>query len=92
VRGYRQPSLRAELETAAALLAAAGIATRLDLPRSSLPDTVAQPSRAALRAAITRLLRDHAVRACTITVTSLNGQMRLELRADEAAEIVEMAS
>ncbi|MBE3013984.1 hypothetical protein IL992_33105 [Microbispora sp. NEAU-D428] len=92
VRGYRQPSLRAELETAAALLSAAGIATRLDLPRSGVPDTIAQPSRAALRAAITRLLRDHAARACTITVTSLGGRVRLELRADEAAEIVEVAS
>ncbi|MFG1687903.1 hypothetical protein ACGFNP_47690 [Nonomuraea sp. NPDC049269] len=92
VRGYRRPSLRAELETATALLLAAGIATRLELPRSALPDTIAQPSRAALRAAITRLLRDHAVRACTITVTSLGGRVRLELRADDAAEIIEVAS
>ncbi len=92
VRGYRQPSLRAELETTAALLSAAGIATRLDLPRSGMPGTIAQPSRTALRAAITRLLRNHAVRNCTITVTSLSGRVRLELRADEAAEIIEVAS
>ena len=36
VRGYRRPSLRAELETTATLLAAAGIETRLELPRGDV--------------------------------------------------------
>ncbi|WP_219471845.1 hypothetical protein [Nonomuraea rhizosphaerae] len=90
VRGYRQPSLRAELETAATLLSAAGIETRLVLPRSGLPATIAQHPRAALRATVTRLLRTNGVRACTITTTVSNGRALLELRTDNTTETIEV--
>ncbi|MFC4120573.1 hypothetical protein [Nonomuraea zeae] len=90
VRGYQRSSLRTELETATTLLAAAGIETRLELPRDGIPDTIAQQPRAALRSTVTRLLRDGRVRACTITVTSREGRIRLELRADDAAETIEV--
>jgi signal transduction histidine kinase len=90
VRGYRQPSLRTELETAATLLAAAGIETRLELPRGGVPDAIAPQSRAALRATVTRLLRADAVPSCTITVTSADGRLRLELRTGETAETIEI--
>ncbi|MBE1582929.1 hypothetical protein ACFPOI_59150 [Nonomuraea angiospora] len=90
VRGYRRPSLRAELETAATLLAAAGIETRLELPRGGVPDAIAPQSRAALRATVTRLLRTGAVPSCTITVTSTDGRPRLELRTGEATETIEI--
>jgi two-component system, NarL family, sensor histidine kinase DesK len=82
IRGYQQPSLRAELDSAAALLTAAGIETRLELPGGELPDTVDAAPRAALRAAVTRLLRDDATRHCSIVVTRQDGRVRLELRAD----------
>ncbi|MDX3099251.1 hypothetical protein [Nonomuraea angiospora] len=90
VRGYRRPSLRAELETAATLLAAAGIETHLELPRGGVPDAIAPQSRAALRATVTRLLRTGAVPSCTITVTSADGRPRLELRTGEATETIEI--
>ncbi|MEU7740192.1 hypothetical protein [Nonomuraea sp. NPDC049158] len=89
VRGYRRPSLRAELETAASLLTAAGIRTRLDLPRG-IPETIAPQPRSALRATVTRLLRAEAARACTITATVLDGQVLLEVRADDATETIEV--
>jgi two-component system sensor histidine kinase DesK len=87
VRGYRRPSLRAELETTTTLLAAAGIETRLELPRGEIPDTIDPRSRAALRATVTRLLRADAVHSCTITV-SRDGRLRLELRTGEGAETI----
>ncbi|WP_431914554.1 hypothetical protein [Nonomuraea jabiensis] len=90
VRGYRRPSLRAELETAATLLTAAGIQTRLELPRGGVPDAIAPQSRAELRATVTRLLRADAVPSCTITVTATDGRLRLELRTGEATETIEI--
>ena len=93
VRSYQQVSLRAELDTAAALLTAAGIETRLSLPYDDIPDTIEDALRAALRAALVRLLRDETPpQTCLITVTRENGQTRLELRTDRggagAAEAV----
>ncbi|NJP92861.1 hypothetical protein HCN51_25960 [Nonomuraea sp. FMUSA5-5] len=90
VRGYRQPSLRAELETAASLLTAAGIVTRLDLPRGGVPDTIAPSSRGALRATLTRLLRATPAGTCTITATTLNGRVRLVVRAGDTTETIEV--
>lgn len=90
VRGYRQPSLRAELETAATLLSAAGVETRLELPRLGIPETIPPQPRAALRATVTRLLRADGLRACTITVTVADGRVLLEVRADDATETIEV--
>ncbi|AQZ60631.1 sensor histidine kinase [[Actinomadura] parvosata subsp. kistnae] len=90
VRGYRQPSLRAELDTAAALLSAAGIETRLHLPRTGVPDTIAPQPRAALRATVTRLLRADGVRACTITAVAQPGGARLEVRTDDTMETIDV--
>src|SRR5215831_688753 len=81
IRGYQRLSLRAELDGAAALLTAAGISTRLELPRGELPETVDGAPRAALRTAVARLLRDDAARRCSIVVTRQNERVTLELRA-----------
>ncbi|MFG2004922.1 hypothetical protein ACGFNU_37830 [Spirillospora sp. NPDC048911] len=92
VRGYRRPSLRAELETAAALLSAAGITTRLDLPQGPIPATIDDRPRAALRSTVTRLLRDHTARTCVITVSARGGRVQLELRTGDSAETIEVAA
>jgi signal transduction histidine kinase len=81
--GYHQPSLWAELETAAALLAAAGIATRLALPAGDPPDIVDAEFRSGLRSTTARLLRDDSARSCVITVWSDHGQMRLDVTVDD---------
>ena len=91
VRSYQQVSLGAELDTAVALLSAAGIETRLSLPHGDLPDDIAL--RTALRAALVRLLRDDTPpRNCLIMVTREDGRARLELRIDRgspgASEVV----
>jgi two-component system sensor histidine kinase DesK len=84
VNGYQQPSLRAELESATILLTAAGIHTRVVLAAGELPERLEAAPRAALRAAVARLLRDDAARHCAITVTSEGRRVRLELRSDGA--------
>jgi two-component system, NarL family, sensor histidine kinase DesK len=81
IRGYQRPSLRAELDSAAALLTAAGISTRLEVPRGELPETVDGDARAALRAAVAALLREDGARRCLIVITREDGRVRLELRA-----------
>ena len=84
VRSYQQVSLRAELDTAVALLSAVGIETRLSLPHGDLPDDIAL--RAALRTALVRLLRaDPPPRNCLIMVTRESGRTRLELRIDHGS-------
>jgi two-component system, NarL family, sensor histidine kinase DesK len=81
--GYHQPSLWAELETAASLLAAAGISTRLALPAGDPPDIVDAEFRSGLRATTARLLRDESARSCVIAVRSDGGQMRLDVTVDD---------
>src|SRR5215472_9449810 len=81
IRGYQRPSLRAELDSAAALLTAAGIQARVEVPRGELPQTVDDDARAALRAAVAALLREDGARRCSIVATRQDGRVRLELRA-----------
>jgi two-component system sensor histidine kinase DesK len=82
INGYQRLSLRAELDSATILLTAAGIETRVVLPAGDLPERLEAAPRAALRAAVARLLRDDAARRCAITVTNEGRRVRLELRSD----------
>jgi two-component system sensor histidine kinase DesK len=83
VTRYQQRSLRGELETAATLLAAAGIQTRMVLPPGDLPDRLDQAARARLRRDLARLLsRGSARSTATITVVHHHGRVRVELRSD----------
>jgi two-component system, NarL family, sensor histidine kinase DesK len=78
VAGYRRQSLRTELDTAAALLRADGIPTRVLAP-DHLP-AGAEEVRERLRAETARLLRDgrrHG--SCTITVTVDGGAVHLDV-------------
>lgn len=79
---YQRVSLRAELDTAATLLAAAGIETRLVLPDGDLSGAVDQRMRSALRSATARLLIDDTAEQCTFAVTREEGRLRLELRSE----------
>ena len=78
VTRYREVSLRAELETAATLLSAAGIDVRLELPPG---ETMDAGERAILRREIARLLGETARASVTIAVTRLDGRARLEVRS-----------
>ena len=77
---YQRGSLRTELDAAVALLGAAGIETRLELPTGDLSETVDESMRSTLRSATARLLGDDTIRHCTLAVTREAGRLRLEVR------------
>ena len=74
VTGYQRPTLAAELDIAASLLEAAGVATRVELPPDGVPAVVDDELRATLRAGVARLLRDDTTTAGRITVAHLPGR------------------
>jgi two-component system sensor histidine kinase DesK len=86
--GYQRPSLADELDTAARLLTAAGVETRVELPPEGVPATAPDPpARDALRTATARVLHDATARACVVRVTRRDGRMDVEvdIRAREPA-------
>lgn len=81
IRAYQRVPLRAELDTAVALLEAAGVSTRLTVPRGEL---VSDELTGPLRSAVDQLLHDEAVRTAEITVTTDGGRLRLTVTANGA--------
>jgi two-component system, NarL family, sensor histidine kinase DesK len=79
---YQRSTLRAELDTATTLLAAAGVEADLELPPGDLLEVIDERMRATLRSATARLLTDDAVRRCTIAVTREDGGLRLQVRRE----------
>lgn len=79
---YQRSTLRAELDTATALLGAAGIETRLELPVGDPLQIADEQARATLRSATAHLLTDAAARRCTITVTHEGERLRLGISSD----------
>jgi two-component system, NarL family, sensor histidine kinase DesK len=82
IRAYQRVPLRAELDTAVALLEAAGVRTTLTLPRGEL---TSHELPGALRSAVDRLLHDDSVRAAEIIVTRHDDRLRLTVTANGAA-------
>jgi two-component system, NarL family, sensor histidine kinase DesK len=74
---YHHSAVRAELDTAVTLLAAAGIEVRLSLP-PELPESSDAAFRAALRTMTTRLLRDDAGGPIVLAVSRNGDAVRLE--------------
>lgn len=91
INGYQRASMRAELDTAISLLTAAGIGTRLVLPRGGLPNGVDEPVRAALRSATAELLGGQRAKSCVIAVTRLSGRLAVEVRAEDEADAADAA-
>ncbi|MBV9447493.1 MAG: hypothetical protein JO345_16545 [Streptosporangiaceae bacterium] len=80
--GLHQPSLLAELETAAALLNAAGIRTRLALPAGQPPAVASTGFRSPLRSMTARLLREESARTCVLALSASDGRVQLEIQVD----------
>jgi len=82
---YQRPTLAAELEAAAALLTAAGIPTRLDLPPGLLlPDDDAE-LRTDLRSATTEILTAGNTTSCTLGLQEVDGRVALVVHPHEEA-------
>jgi two-component system sensor histidine kinase DesK len=86
VNGYQRTSLSAEIDTAATLLGAAGIPTRVvRVPdgADADADVADEALRSALRADIARLLREAVAGACVITVDRRGGGVRVDVGPGE---------
>ncbi len=81
-RNEREASLRAELEGATALLAAAGIDVRIDADPADPSPPAATVLGWAVREGMTNILRHSDAETCSITVQRQGGRVRLEIVND----------
>lgn len=79
-------SLRQETDGAAALLAAAGIATTVDVDPADLPAPVESTMAWAVREGVANVLLHSAARSCSIVAARHNGMFCLEIVNDGARE------
>src|SRR5262245_3380539 len=84
IAGYREVSVRSELDAAMTLLGAAGIETRVVVADDRALDAFDEPSRAAVRAAGVQALRDDALARCLIQVARDGGTLWVSASADDA--------
>lgn len=85
VSGYRQTTLRAELDGAHELLAAAGVALTV---RGELPPVATSAEAAlswAVREGVTNVIRHSTARSCAVTLAERDGRVSVEVRDDGAA-------
>ncbi|MFC9893757.1 hypothetical protein ACFVMC_08695 [Nocardia sp. NPDC127579] len=82
IRGFQQPDLLREIESTAALLAAAHIDARLDLPLSGPPEAEQEPLRTELRLLLARLLRQSPSGPVRITLRQADGRWALSCVTD----------
>ena len=80
VSRYQAITVRSELSTAVALLAAAGIPAGVDVPPAVLDQTLDSDRLAGFRSAFAAILRDSAASAYVITADSSDGGLRLQIR------------
>lgn len=77
---YQPLSARRELDTAAVLLQAAGIRTRLVLSEDALEDALDEHLLADLRSTVARLLRDDRIAQCVLAVVPRDGRLSVEVQ------------
>ncbi len=82
VAGYRQPTLRGELDGARQLLEAAGVRCALEYPHEPLPQQVDAVLAWAVREGVTNVIRHSRARRCAIRVSQTPGLVRAEVSDD----------
>jgi two-component system, NarL family, sensor histidine kinase DesK len=80
VSRYQAITVRSELSTAAALLAAAGIRASVNVPSAVLGQTLDDERLAGFRSDLTTVLHDQAPDACLITADTGGGDLHLAIR------------
>jgi two-component system, NarL family, sensor histidine kinase DesK len=83
VAGYRQPTLRSELEGAQQLLEAAGIEERVDVAVAEVPAVVDTVLAWVVREGVTNVVRHSRARWCSISLTEIGGWVRLVITNDD---------
>ncbi len=82
VAGYRQPSLRSELDAARELLDAAGIAAAIEDDAVTLPPAADAALGWVVREGVTNVIRHSRARRCAIRIWQANGFVHVEVRDD----------
>ena len=82
VAGYRQRTLRGELDGARQILEAAGIECTIDYEPQSLPSEIDVVLAWTVREAVTNVIRHTGARYCLIRIVSNNASIRAEIRND----------
>ncbi|MGH2522527.1 MAG: sensor histidine kinase [Anaerolineales bacterium] len=82
VAGYRQPTLRSELDGAHQMLEAAGIACRVEHTAGTLPPDTDAALAWTVREGVTNVIRHSRARQCIIRVNIANGRARAEVIND----------
>src|SRR5215475_2694487 len=80
VSGYRTLTLATEIETARALLIAAGTDVRVDCDGSALPESLDECAGAVVREAITNVIRHATAKQCTISIRRTSDDVEVEVR------------
>jgi signal transduction histidine kinase len=80
VSRYQAITVRSELSTAVALLAAAGIPADVDVPSAMLGQALDSERLAGFRSGLTTILHDQAESGCLITADGGVGDLRLAIR------------
>ncbi|KAA2261126.1 two-component sensor histidine kinase [Solihabitans fulvus] len=78
-------SLRVELDSVRSVLAAAGVAVKVESPADPIAEPVDTVLSVVLREAVTNVLRHSAARHCRIAVSALPGSVRLTVENDGAS-------
>lgn len=82
VSHYQAITVRSELSTAMALLTAAGVGVRSDVPADVLGRELDSKRLAGFRSGLTAVLHDDTASACVITTGGSGGDMQLEIRRE----------
>ena len=82
----RNVPLEAELETARAVLASAGIQVHMNITATLAPDAAAAVLVPVLREGVTNILRHSSASHCAIDLTTGSGLLRLHISNDGSAE------
>jgi two-component system sensor histidine kinase DesK len=82
VAGYRQPTLRSELEGGRQILEAAGISCTVEHTAGVLPPAIDAVLAWTVREAVTNVIRHSRARVCTIRVSSGDGKVCAEVIND----------
>jgi two-component system, NarL family, sensor histidine kinase DesK len=86
VAGYRQPTLRGELDGARQLLEAAGVGCSIEPAAAALPPEIDAVLAWTVREGVTNVIRHSRARHCAIRITSKLSSAAVEVINDDEAE------
>jgi two-component system sensor histidine kinase DesK len=87
IQGYQARSLQAEAKQATAALEAAGVKVSFDFAHAEIPAAHEGVLALALREAVTNVIRHSKATSCTLSLQTVSGGCRLEVRDDGCGQL-----